>query len=53
MPNGFVEWLGDVFHLVTTNVLCMVGILIFGVVLALIIVFWYIKRIMGEEIWVH
>ncbi|MFQ6061024.1 MAG: hypothetical protein ACE5KV_07015 [Thermoplasmata archaeon] len=53
MPDGFLEWLGGVFHLITTDVLCMVGIIIFGVILASIIVIWYIRKILGREIWVH
>ncbi len=53
MPNGILEVLGDFFHLLQTNILCMVALMIFGIVLALLIVIWYIRRIMGQEIFVH
>ncbi len=45
--------LGEILHLVQTNILCMVGVMVFGIVLALLIVIWYIRKIMGQEIFVH
>ena len=33
--------------------MCMVGVMIFGIVIALLIVIWYMRRIMGQEIFVH
>ncbi len=45
--------LGDLFHLIQTNILCMVGVMIFGIVVALLIVIWYMRRVMGQEIFVH
>lgn len=45
--------LGELLHLMQTNILCMVGVLIFGIVLTILIVIWYIRRIMGQEIFVH
>ncbi len=53
MADGFLDWLGELFHLMQTNILCMVGVMIFGIVLALLIVIWYMRSIMGQEIFVH
>jgi F0F1-type ATP synthase assembly protein I len=48
-----MEWVGELFHLIQTNIMCMVGFLIFGIILAILIVLWYVRKIMGQEIFVH
>ncbi|MFQ5885341.1 MAG: hypothetical protein ACE5IO_09610 [Thermoplasmata archaeon] len=53
MPDGFFDWIGDLFNLIATNVVCMVGVIVFGVILAIIIVVWYIRKVLGQEIFVH
>lgn len=53
MADGILEMLGELFHLIQTNILCMVGVMIFGIVLALLIIIWYMRRVMGQEIFVH
>lgn len=53
MADGIGEWFGDLFHLITTNVVCMVGVIVFGVLLAIIIVIWYIRKVLGQEIFVY
>ena len=53
MADGIQEMLGELLHMMQTDILCMVGVLIFGIVLAILIVIWYIRRIMGQEIFVH
>ncbi|MEE9223243.1 MAG: hypothetical protein V3U51_00620 [Thermoplasmata archaeon] len=53
MAEGIVEMLGEIFDRVQTDIMCMVGVLIFGIGLALLIVIWYIRRIMNREIFVH
>ncbi len=45
--------LGEIFHLIQTDIMCMVGIMIFGIALAILIVIWYMRRIMNQEIFVH
>lgn len=53
MANGPFDWIGDLFNLITTNLLCMVAVMIFGVILAIVIVVWYIRKVLGQEIFVH
>ena len=43
MANGPFDWIGDLFNLITTNLLCMVAVMIFGVILAIVAVVWYIR----------
>lgn len=53
MADGAFDWIGDLFNLLTTNVVCMVLVIVFGVILAIIIVVWYIRKVLGQEIFVH
>ncbi len=53
MAEGILEMLGEILDRVQTDIMCMVGVLIFGIGLALVIVIWYIRRIMNQEIFVH
>ena len=48
-----MEMLGEIFHQIQTDIMCMVGILVFGIALAILIVIWYMRRIMNQEIFVH
>lgn len=48
-----MDMLGEIFHLIQTNIMCMVGILVFGIVLALLIIIWYMRKVMNQEIFVH
>lgn len=48
-----MEMLGEIFHLIQTDIMCMVGIMVFGIALAILIVIWYMRRIMNQEIFVH
>jgi len=53
LADGLPEMLGEIFHLIQTNIMCMVGVLVFGIVVVLLFVIWYMKRIMNQEIFVH
>jgi type IV secretory pathway TrbL component len=53
LADGILEMFGELFHLVQTNIMCMVGVLVFGIVVVLLFVIWYMRRIMNQEIFVH
>jgi hypothetical protein len=53
LADGIMETLGELFHLIQTNIMCMVGIMVFGIVLAIVIVIWYMRKIMNREISVY
>jgi hypothetical protein len=48
-----MEMLGEIFHQIQTNIMCMVGIMVFGIAVAILIVIWYMRRIMNREISVY